>query len=37
MKERRDLLTLVCQFLLNGLDKEKDADENVDADQVRAG
>ena len=37
MKEQGDLLTLACQCLLNGLDKEKDADENGDADQVRTG
>ena len=37
MKERGDLLTVVCQCLLNVEIKTKDADENVDADRVRMG
>ena len=33
-KEQDDLFKIVCQCLLNVSDKDKDADENVDADQV---
>ena len=35
MKEQGDLFTVVCPVSVERLDKDKDADENVNADQVR--
>ena len=37
MKEQGNLWKVVCQCLLNVLDQDKDADENVAADHVRTG
>ena len=37
MLEQGDLLTVVCRCLFERLEKDKVADENVDADQIRTG